>query len=96
MPVPGGRVVLLPDPSLRANPSLRKISLATERGEFVIEAIAPGEYTAIAFPPEGQFQSMFPQDVHWVEEYERFGQHLQIGDRQTTRTDLVTVTPNPN
>jgi hypothetical protein len=94
--VSGGRVVLLPEPSLRANPSLRRISHSTERGEFVIETIATGEYTAIAFPPEDQFQPMFLQDVHWVEEYERFGQHLHIGARLTTRTDLVTVTPNPN
>jgi hypothetical protein len=94
-PVPAGRVVLLPEPSLRASPSLRRISLANEGGEFLIETIAPGEYTAIAFPPEGQFQPMFLQDVHWIEEYERFGQHLHIGARQATRTDLVTVTPNP-
>src|SRR5947208_1561442 len=51
-PVPGGRVVLLPESSLRANPALSRISLANEQGEFAIETVAPGEYTAIAFPPE--------------------------------------------
>jgi Carboxypeptidase regulatory-like domain len=90
-PVRAGRIVLLPAPGLRLNPSLLRIVLADDQGRFEIESILPGEYTAIAFPPETQLG-----DVHWMEQYERFGQHVQISPRQNTRIDLVTSTVTPN
>jgi hypothetical protein len=90
-PVRSGRIVLLPAPGLRANPSLLRIALADDQGRFAIETILPGEYVAIAFPLETQLG-----DVHWMEQYERFGQHVQISARQSTRVDLVTATVTPN
>jgi hypothetical protein len=92
-PVPGGRVVLLRGESHGANPAVTKIALADDAGEFHIEAIAPGDYTAIAFPPEEQSVPLFLEDAQWVENYERYGQHLQLTPHILSRIDLVTITP---
>jgi hypothetical protein len=67
--------------------------LADATGEFRIEAIAPGEYTAIAFPPEEQSAPIFLDNMQRVESYERYGQHLQIAAHVESRMDLVTTTP---
>jgi hypothetical protein len=92
-PLPGARVVLLPDGSLRANPAFEKIALADDSGEFRIETIAPGEYTAIAFAPEEQSAPIFLGNAQWVERYERYGQHVQIAAHVESRMDFVTITP---
>jgi len=89
-PLPAGRLLLLPAPSLRANPLLVRTTVAVERGEFSIETIPPGEYTAIAFPDEDQYTPAYLRDLG--DKYERFGQQIHIGARETTRADL-TVAP---
>jgi hypothetical protein len=91
-PVPTARLVLLPDPSLRANPSLIRTGVASEKGEFVVETILPGQYTVIAFPDEDQLTPAFLRDLRSIEKYERFGRQIYIDARQTIRADLVTVT----
>lgn len=91
-PVPAGRLVLLPEPSRRANPFLIRTTVAVEKGDFTLETIAPGEYTAIAFPDEDQFTPVFLRNLDLSEKYERFGQHVHIGPGETTRADL-TVAP---
>jgi hypothetical protein len=78
---------------LRANPAFIRTALANATGEFRIETIAPGEYTAIAFPPEVQPAPMFLDNIQWVEGYERYGQHLQIAAHVESRMDLVATTP---
>jgi protocatechuate 3,4-dioxygenase beta subunit len=92
-PLSGARVILLPDRSLRDNPAFAKIALADDKGEFRIEAIAPGEYTAIAFPPEEQSVPMFLGNPQWVENYERYGERVQITAHTESRLDLVTIRP---
>jgi hypothetical protein len=92
-PGAGARVVLLPDPSLRDNPAFLRIALAAESGEFSMDMIPPGNYTAIAFPAEEQFTPMFLTEPRWVEQYERYGQPIRIDAGETSRVDLVTVTP---
>ncbi len=92
-PAAGARVVLLPDPSLRHNPAFLRVALAADFGEFSMEMIPPGNYTAIAFPAEEQFTPMFLTEVRWVEQYERYGQPIHIDAGETSRADLVTVTP---
>ncbi len=94
-PVPAGRIALLPEPSLRTNPFLVKTGVAIERGEFTLEMIPPGEYTAIAFADEDQFTPTFLRDLQSVEKYERFGQHVHIGARETTRIDLTVAPVKP-
>jgi Carboxypeptidase regulatory-like domain len=91
-PVPAGRIVLLPDLRLRSNPFLIRTGVAVERGEFKIEIIPPGEYTAIALPDEDQFTPAFLRDLTSVESYERFGEHIHIAAGESTRMDL-TVAP---
>jgi hypothetical protein len=93
-PGAGARVVLLPDSSLRDNPVFLKIALASESGEFSMEMIPPGNYTAIAFPAEEQFTPMFLTEPRWVEQYERYGQPIHIDAGETSRADLITVTPD--
>ena len=90
-PVRTGRVVLLPDRSLRANPSLIRTEVASENGEFTIVTLPPGDYVAIAFPDEDQFTPAFLHDLRWDQSYERFGQYVHIDAGQTTHADLVTV-----
>jgi len=92
-PGAGARVVLLPGSSLRDNPVFLKIALASESGEFSMEMIPPGNYTAIAFPAEEQFTPMFLTEPRWVEQYERYGQPIHIDAGETSRVDLVTITP---
>jgi hypothetical protein len=92
-PLSGARVILLPDRSLRDNPAFTKIALSDDTGAFLIEAIAPGEYTAIAFPPEEQSTPMFLGTPQWVQSYERYGEHVQITAHTESRLDLVTITP---
>jgi len=94
-PVPAGRVVLLPELSRRSNPFLVRTGVAIERGEFTIETIPPGEYTAIAFPDEDQFTPAFLRDMQTVEKYERFGQRVHIEAREPTRMDLTVATVEP-
>ena len=94
-PVPAGRVVLLPELSRRSNPFLVRTGAAIERGEFTIETIPPGEYTAIAFPDEDQFTPAFLRDMQTVEKYERFGQRVHIEAREPTRMDLTVATVEP-
>jgi hypothetical protein len=94
-PVPAGRLVLLPEVSRRSNPFLVRTGVAIERGEFTIETIPPGEYTAIAFPDEDQFTPAFLRDLQTVEKYERFGQRVHIGARETTRLDLTVAIAEP-
>jgi hypothetical protein len=91
--VPRGRVVLLRDRSSRANPAITKIALSDDTGEFHIEGIPPGDYTAIAFPPEEQSAPMFFDNVQWVENYARYGQPLQIAPHVASRIDLIPITP---
>ncbi len=88
-PIPAGRFVLLPEPSLRANPLLRKIGLADEKGLFTIDAIRPGEYTLIALPDEDRFTPPFLRSSELIQKYERFGRHISIGPGETTHTDLT-------
>jgi len=92
-PAAGARVVLLPDPSLRNNPAFLRVALGADSGDFSIEMIPPGNYTAIAFPAEEQFTPMFLTEPRWVEQYERYGQPIRIDAGQTSRVDLITVTP---
>ena len=89
-PLPGGRLLLLPEPSLRSNSQLVRTAVAVERGEFSLETIPPGEYTAIAFPDEDQYTPAYIREAG--EKYERFGQHIHIAAHETTRADL-TVAP---
>jgi len=91
-PVPAGRLVLMPSDSRRENPFLLRTGVAVEKGEFMIETIRPGEYTAIALPDEDQFTPTFLRNLESVGKYERFGTRVHIGARETTRVDL-TVAP---
>jgi carboxypeptidase family protein len=91
-PVPG-RVVLLRDRSPGTDPAVTKITLASDAGEFHIEAISPGEYTVIAFPPDEQSTPMFLDNSQWVENYARYGQHVEITPHLLSRMDLITVKP---
>jgi protocatechuate 3,4-dioxygenase beta subunit len=97
-PVPAGRLVLLPDRSRRTNPILTRTAVAVEKGEFTLETIVPGEYTAIAFPDEDQYTPVLLRSLELSEKYERFGLHIHIGAGETTRADLnLTVAPTePN
>jgi len=90
-PVPAGRIVLLPDRSLRTNPFLIRTGVAIEGGVFAIEVIPPGEYTAVAFPDRDEFTPAFLRDMKEMEKYEPFGQPVHIGPRETTRLDLTVV-----
>jgi hypothetical protein len=89
----GARIVLLPDPSFRDNPIFLRVALASDSGEFSMEMIPPGNYTAIAFPAEEQFTPMFLTEARWVEQYERYGQPIHIDAGATARVHLVTVAP---
>jgi len=91
-PVPAARIVLLPDVSMRSNPTLVRTGVAIERGEFTIETVPPGEYTVIALPDEDEFTPAVLRVQESVEKYERFGKHVHIGARETTRAEL-TVAP---
>jgi len=90
-PAPAGRIVLLPDRSLRTNPFLIRTGVAIEGGVFAIEVIPPGEYTAVAFPDRDEFTPAFLRDMKEMEKYEPFGQPVHIGPRETTRLDLTVV-----
>jgi hypothetical protein len=90
-PVPTARLLLLPDPSLRANPSLIRTGLASEKGEFLMQTIPPGHYTVIAFPDEDELTPAYLRDLDAVEKDERFGQQIYINAGQTSRIDLSTV-----
>jgi hypothetical protein len=91
-PVSAGRLVLLPEPSRRNNPYLTRTAVSIETGAFTIETIPPGEYTAIILPDEDEFTPALLRDLSSIEQYERFGQCIHIGARETTRVDL-TVPP---
>jgi hypothetical protein len=93
-PVPAGRIALLPEHSRRNNPYLVRTGVAIERGDYTIETIPPGEYTAIAFPDEDQFTPAFLRDLESVEKYERYGQPVHIGATAVTRLDLTVAPPN--
>lgn len=81
-PVGDGRVALLAAP--RGSTPTR-ITLASETGEFEMEMIPPGDYIAIAFPPE--------TDVQHVEQYERYGRQVHIDAHETSSVEVVAVTP---
>jgi hypothetical protein len=95
-PVPTARLILLPDPSLRANPLLIRTGLASEKGEFIMQVIPPGHYTVIAFPDEDQLTPAYLRDLEEVGKYERFGQQIYINAEQTSRVDLITVSRDTN
>jgi hypothetical protein len=94
-PVPAGRIALLPEPALRANPFLVRTTVAIERGQFTMETIPPGDYTVIALPDEDKFTPAFLRDLPSVEKYERFGQHVTIEPKETKRVDLTVAPPEP-
>jgi protocatechuate 3,4-dioxygenase beta subunit len=91
-PVSAGRYILLPEPSLRANLPLITTSVASEQGMFKIEAVRPGEYTLIAFPDEDRYTPVFMRDLERVQQFERFGERIQVIAGQTTQVS-VTVPP---
>jgi hypothetical protein len=90
IPARNARVVLLPDPSLRSNPAFFRIGAAENDGEFAFENVPPGEYTAIAFSSEHGASEAF-NDAHWVESYERFGQHFHLAARESLRADITVI-----
>jgi hypothetical protein len=90
-PVPAGRIVLLPDRSLRSNPFLIRTGVAIEGGVFTVEVIPPGEYTAIAFPDKDEYTPAFLRDMKEMERFQPLGQPVHIGPRETTRLDLTVV-----
>jgi hypothetical protein len=92
-PLPGARVVLLPAQPLSANPSFSKVALADDAGQFRIDAIPPGEYLVIAFPPEDLSSTMSLDNAQWTQRYERYGQLVEISGHVESRIDLVTITP---
>jgi hypothetical protein len=94
-PVPAGRIALLPEPVFRSNPYLVRTTVAIEKGEFTMETIPPGDYTAIAFPDEDKFTPAFLRDLASVEKYERFGQHVRIEAKETKRLDLTVAPSEP-
>ena len=85
-PAAGSRVILLATPQLRANPAFGKLAVASDTGEFRIEAIASGEYIIMAFSAEKQLR---PREDY--ERFERFGQHVQISAHAESKVDLVTI-----
>jgi hypothetical protein len=93
--VPAGRIALLPEAALRANPFLVRTTVAIERGEFKMETIPPGDYTVIALPDEDKFTPAFLRDLPSVEKYERFGQHVTIEPKETKRVDLTVAPSEP-
>jgi hypothetical protein len=84
-PAADSRVVLLASPQLRANPAFGKLAVASDTGEFRIQAIAPGEYIIMAFSAEEQ---PTPQNY---ERFERFGQNVQIGANVESKVHLVAI-----
>jgi Carboxypeptidase regulatory-like domain len=91
-PLGTGRLVLLPEPRLRANPFLLKTGVANVNGEFTIDAIRPGNYTLLGFPNEDEFTPAFLRNRDLLERYEAFGNPISVGAGQTIRAD-VTVVP---
>jgi Carboxypeptidase regulatory-like domain len=85
-PVTDSRVVLLASPELRANPAFGKLAVTSDTGEFRMQAIAPGEYTIMAFSAEEQSTSR-----ENYERFERFGQHVHIAANAELKVDLVTI-----
>ena len=77
-PILGARYILLPEPSLRANPLFITNGLALEQGVVKVDGIRPGEYTLIAFPDEDRYTPVFMRDLQRVQQFERFGEHIQV------------------
>jgi hypothetical protein len=92
-PVPGARYVLLPERSLRSNPSLIMTGASYEKGGFDIQSIPPGEYTLLAFPDDDRFSSVLLRDPERVQRYEPFGEHIHIAAGDSV---VVTVVVAPD
>jgi hypothetical protein len=90
-PLKSARFVLLPELRLRGNPLLLKTGVANPNGDFMIDAIRPGNYTLLAFPDEDQFTPAFLRDRDMLEKFEAFGHPISIGAGQTIRADVVVV-----
>jgi hypothetical protein len=88
-PVSAARVVLLPEPALRANPMLQFTTVANGKGEFGIESMLPGNYTLIALPDKDEFTPTFVRDPRNLQQYQRFGQQVRIEAGLTGRVTLL-------
>ena len=71
---------------MRANPAIGKLGVASDTGEFRIQAIAPGEYIIMAFSAKEQST---PRENY--ERFERFSQNVHIGVNAELKVDLVTI-----
>jgi protocatechuate 3,4-dioxygenase beta subunit len=87
-PVPGGRVVLVPDPPRRGQLHLYEETTTDQYGQFILRGITPGDYKVFAWE---EVESGAYHDPEFLKPYEERGEAVKVaeGGQQVVRLTLI-------
>jgi hypothetical protein len=88
-PIAGAQAVLVPEPKFQRNPEMFVQVTADQHGRFVVPAVRPGEYRALAFE---ELQPGAYMDPDFLRPFEDSGKTVRVEPRQRQSLELK-VTP---